>query len=148
MAIIGVETGFIVLYGGSTTPEGWLTCDGSAVSRTTYADLYADIGTTFGVGDGSTTFNLPDCAGRSIRGSALAGTGGVESHSVSESELPAHTHSYRASSGVAGNFGDGPYLSADMMRSYTETFNDDNAGSGTAHDNMPPFLVLEYIIKT
>lgn len=51
--------GAIIPYGGATIPEGWLECDGSAVSRTTYADLFAVIGTKFGPGDGSTTFNLP-----------------------------------------------------------------------------------------
>lgn len=54
--------------GTGSQPEGWLTCDGSAVSRTTYAALYAVIGTTYGVGDGSTTFNLPDARGRTIVG--------------------------------------------------------------------------------
>ena len=52
--------GFIGSYGGTTPPEGWLICDGSAVSRTAYSALFAAIGTTYGAGDGSTTFNLPD----------------------------------------------------------------------------------------
>lgn len=51
--------GAIIPYGGTTIPEGWFECDGSAVSRTTYADLFVVIGTKFGPGDGSTTFNLP-----------------------------------------------------------------------------------------
>lgn len=55
-----VPTGLILPYGGSTAPEGFLICDGSAISRTTYADLFAVIGTTYGTGDGSTTFNLPN----------------------------------------------------------------------------------------
>jgi microcystin-dependent protein len=59
-------------YSGATIPVGWLECDGSAVSRTTYADLFAAISTTWGAGDGSTTFNLPDCRGRTAIG---AGTG-------------------------------------------------------------------------
>ena len=54
-----VPTGGIVEYAGTTAPNGWLLCDGSAISRTTYADLFEVIGTTFGEGDGSTTFNLP-----------------------------------------------------------------------------------------
>lgn len=65
-------TGFIVPYVGASAPTGWLLCDGSAVSRTTYASLFALAGTTFGAGDGSTTFNLPDLRSRSIIG---AGTG-------------------------------------------------------------------------
>lgn len=61
-----------VPYAGSTVPTGWLECDGSAISRTTYADLFTAISTTYGTGDGSTTFNLPDMRGRVVVG---AGTG-------------------------------------------------------------------------
>ena len=57
------EAGVIQMYAGTTPPDGWLLCDGSAVSRTTYAALFAVIGTTYGAGDGSTTFNLPDLRG-------------------------------------------------------------------------------------
>lgn len=60
--------GSLLAYASSTTPSGWLLCDGSAVSRTTYADLYAVIGTTWGVGDSSTTFNVPDLRGQFLRG--------------------------------------------------------------------------------
>ena len=58
--VIGLTPGFIAPFAGSTAPAGWLVCDGSAVSRTTYAKLFAVIGTTYGEGDGNTTFNLPD----------------------------------------------------------------------------------------
>lgn len=57
-------TGAVIGFAGSSAPSGWLLCDGSAVSRTTYADLFTAIGTSYGVGDGSTTFNLPDLRGR------------------------------------------------------------------------------------
>lgn len=60
--------GLIMAYGGSSAPQGWLMCDGTAVSRTTYAALFAAIGTAFGSGDGSSTFNLPDFRGRFLRG--------------------------------------------------------------------------------
>jgi microcystin-dependent protein len=59
-----MPTGVILPYGGTTAPTGWLACDGTAISRTTYASLFTSIGTSFGVGDGSTTFNLPDLRGR------------------------------------------------------------------------------------
>lgn len=62
----GNSTGFISRYGGSVAPTGWLICNGNAVSRTTYANLFAVIGTTYGVGDGSTTFNLPTITGTPI----------------------------------------------------------------------------------
>lgn len=66
--------GAVVAFAGSTTPQGWLLCDGSAVSRTDYAALYAVIGTTYGAGDGSTTFNLPNLVDKFVEGSATAGT--------------------------------------------------------------------------
>ena len=62
LASILVPTGCVQAFAGNTTPQGWLLCDGSAVSRTDYAALYAVIGTTYGAGDGSTTFNLPNLA--------------------------------------------------------------------------------------
>lgn len=61
-------TGTVLAYGGSAAPSGWLLCNGSAVSRTTYAALFAAISTFHGSGDGSTTFNLPDYRGRILRG--------------------------------------------------------------------------------
>ena len=60
--------GTILAFGGSDIPTGWHLCDGTAVSRTTYAELFSVIGTSFGTGDGSTTFNLPDLRGEFLRG--------------------------------------------------------------------------------
>lgn len=91
-----MEVGSIIQYSGLTAPENFLVCDGSAVSRTDYADLYDVIGTTYGSGDGSTTFNLPDLSGRLVVGISqshvLAATGGETSHTLLTSELPSHTH--------------------------------------------------------
>lgn len=67
LANILVPTGVVQAFAGSTTPQGWLLCDGSAVSRTDYAALYAVIGTTYGAGDGSSTFNLPNLTDRFIQ---------------------------------------------------------------------------------
>lgn len=72
--VAGAPTGAVLPYAGSAAPSGWLLAQGQAVSRTTYAALFALIGTQYGVGDGSTTFNLPDIQGRVIAG--LAGAGG------------------------------------------------------------------------
>ena len=63
-----VPPGMVLPFAGAAAPEGFLLCDGSAVSRTTYGDLFAAIGTAYGAGDGSTTFNLPDLRGRVAAG--------------------------------------------------------------------------------
>lgn len=90
------EVGEIIMFGASTPPTGWLACDGAAVSRTDYSDLFAVIATTYGVGDGSTTFNLPDMGARFPvgvgTGHALASTGGSASTTLSVGQLPSHTH--------------------------------------------------------
>ena len=70
----GGNIGDIIAFAGSSTPDGFLLCDGSAVSRSTYSDLFSAIGTTYGGGDGSTTFNLPDVIDKVLQGSSTAGT--------------------------------------------------------------------------
>ncbi len=72
-----MPTGVILPYGASNAPNGWLLCDGSAISRTTFANLFAIVGTSFGTGDGSTTFNLPDLRGRFPRFNDSMGSQGV-----------------------------------------------------------------------
>lgn len=94
--------GGMIDFAGVAAPAGWLLCDGSAVSRTTYAALFAVIGTTWGVGDNSTTFNLPDLRRRVTIGSggaAISGpgntvgsVGGEETHVLSQAEMPSHSH--------------------------------------------------------
>lgn len=102
-----VMPGMMIDYAGATAPSGWLIADGSAISRTTYADLFAAIGTTHGPGDGSTTFNIPDARTRVSVGKHTSGTfsvlgakAGVESANLAINELPAHTH---AVSGTAAD---------------------------------------------
>lgn len=74
IVIQGIPVGVIQAFAGSTTPDGWLLCDGSAVSRTDYSELFLVIGTTYGDGDGSTTFNVPNLIDKFVQGNATAGT--------------------------------------------------------------------------
>lgn len=99
------EVGMVKAFAGATVPAGYLACDGSAVSRTTYASLFGIISTTWGIGDGSTTFNLPDFRGRALIGDGtgsgltartLAQTTGVETHTLASSEMPSHNHTQDA----------------------------------------------------
>lgn len=100
----GLPAGSIIQWGGSTAPANWLLCDGSVVSRSTYASLFSAIGTTYGAGDGSSTFQLPDLRGRVAVGKnggsfgTLGATGGVESVTLTaaQSGLPAHNHTQNA----------------------------------------------------
>jgi microcystin-dependent protein len=80
--VVGAPTGSVVMYGAVSAPPGWLLCDGMAVSRATYPDLWALLGTRFGAGDGSTTFNVPNMQARFPRmdTAALATAGGSAAH--------------------------------------------------------------------
>lgn len=96
-----LPSGLILVYSAAAAPTGWLLCDGSNVSRSTYAALFAVIGTTYGAGDGSTTFGLPNLKGRVVVGrdaaqtefDALAETGGAKTHTLTTAELASHSHS-------------------------------------------------------
>lgn len=88
--------GIIMPFAGTVAPQGCLFCDGSAVSRTTYAELFSVIGTTYGAGDGETTFNIPDLSGRVVIGvsntHAIGSTGGSETVTLTDDQLPSHSH--------------------------------------------------------
>lgn len=144
----------MIQYAGSAAPDGWLFCDGSAVSRDTYADLFAVIGTTYGAGNGTTTFNLPDMRGRNVIGTGqgnglanreLADIGGEETHVLSVNEMPAHNHTERYAASGTSNVGFALYQTSDSAT--TDGVNL-NRGGGAAHNNMSPFLALNIIIKT
>lgn len=112
--VLTVMIGQVAMFAMGTPPSGWLKCNGAAVSRTAYADLFAKIGTTYGTGNGSTTFNLPDLRGEFPRGwddgrgidagralgSAQAGE--IQSHTHAGSSSTAAAHAHTASSGAAG----------------------------------------------
>ena len=91
-----MEVGTIFLFSGTVLPPNTLVCDGSAVSREDYASLFDVIGTTYGSGDGVTTFNLPDLCNRLVIGDSqdyqFGTTGGEESHTLLSTELPSHAH--------------------------------------------------------
>lgn len=149
----GAEPGSMKPWPGDTAPSGWLMCDGSAVSRTTYAALFAVTGTRFGAGNGTTTFNLPDLRSRDVVGAGqgsglsnrpLASTGGEETHQLTEAELATHHHTIASGYGGAGsNYG----LTWTGWQ-YVNNVNTASDGSGTGHNNMQPYLALNWLIKT
>lgn len=199
---IGFWPGDIKPSARAAEHEGWLFANGQAVSRTTYADLFAAIGTTYGAGDGSTTFNVPDINGRVIAGDDNAGglnrnrlttgaggfdgdvvgsAGGEETHVLTIAELPTITPAgtipdhFHFLAGTTGATAPTPALDATnyltpqlfgvgsidyQFRGHTEVpsvgktsdkssvFTGTPFGSGTAHNNMQPTLVLNYFIKT
>jgi len=160
ITIANLPVGVIIPYGSTIMPTGWLECDGSAISRTTYADLFAVIGTTYGSGDGSTTFNLPDLRGRmsigrgtgsglSVR--AMGDKNGDETHTLSVAEMPAHGHGEVDKDGVPVSSGKFPGTGAMTIGTVSADPEGQpmtsNTGGGGAHNNMPPFVVMAWIIK-
>lgn len=123
-----IPIGKIDMYAGSTAPAGWLLCDGSAISRTTYASLFAVIGTTYGTGDGSTTFNVPNLQGKFPIGAnttyTLGGTGG--STTLTTDNLPAHTH---GSKSLIGTFKSRKWTTGALLSGATGIVTIENSSS-------------------
>jgi len=169
--IEGIPTATIVPWSSSSVPSGFLECNGAAVSRSTYSALFAIVGTTYGAGDGASTFNLPDLQDNVAMGKsgtkALASTGGANTvqstgnvggstanATLSESQLASHDHPVTGSNtGGAGLF--------QMGQNPAPGGNTGNAGSGTGHSHnmsatftgdstsvVQPYLTIIYIIKT
>lgn len=147
-------SGEVEMWAGATAPAGWLLCDGSAVSRTTYAALFTVIGTTYGSGDGSTTFNLPNLKGKVPVGldasqgefDALGETGGANTHTLTTTEMPSHVHGLSVFKYNSGGSGVRLSYASDGLNGFGETTI--GSGGGAAHNNLQPYIVLNYIIKT
>ena len=161
-----MPTGAVLPYAGSSAPTGFLLCYGQAISRSTYADLFSAISTTYGTGDGSSTFNVPDLRGRvaagqddmggssanrltdqtgGLNGDTLGDTGGSETHTLTTAQMPAHTHTVAAQQQVSGdstNRGGSGQLGA------AATITSSSTGGDGAHNNVQPTIILNYISRT
>ena len=170
--IEGVNTGIVVPWGSASIPSGFLECNGQAVSRSTYAALFAVIGTTYGAGDGATTFLVPDLTDRTVvnksNTKSLAQTGGANTvtptgnisgstgaTTLTTTQIPSHLHS-----GGAGGSAPTP-MGFEHGNTSAAAMNTGNTGGGQSHDHtlsanfagsansvLQPYLVLIYIIKT
>lgn len=159
-------SGSIVAFGGAVAPTGWLLCNGQTALRTgTTAALFAVLGTTYGAGDGTTTFNVPNLQGRMPMGAgtglglndansgivtgaamtprALGQWGGEETHLLTTAEMPSHVH------GISGVIGGGSYSFADGTGPFWQLNpNTLPAGNDARHPTVGPFAVVNFIIKT
>jgi len=152
---LGMMTGSTIEGWWSAAPSGYLLEDGSAVSRTTYSDLYALIGTTYGAGDGSTTFNLPDSRGRvAVNLSAIDAEfnvigekSGEKTHVNTVAELPAHGHDQYVSANSGGSSIRIDYTSDASSVTYSQGINNGNTGGNAAHNVIQPSITKFFAIK-
>jgi len=167
-----LPSGTVIMSGASSVPAGYLECNGQAVSRSTYADLYAQIGTAYGVGNGTTTFNVPDMRDAFPVGVGTTYTrgdeGGAASDSITldEDHLPDHKHEsgigmesadigieaygYKSKTGFTRNIGSGsdngtltPWTSGAYGTDSVAV-----ANNAFTVDTLPPYVGLQYFIKT
>ena len=171
--IEGIPTATIVPWTSSSIPSGFLECNGAAVSRSTYSALFAVVGTTYGAGDGASTFNVPNLADNvavsKSPNKALGSTGGANTvqstgniggatanHTLSTAELASHAHP-----GAQGPTGPAPGGNPSNPNNAFTSGSTGNAGSGSGHSHnlsanftgdstsvLQPYLTVVYIIKT
>lgn len=152
-----IYAGEIRFFGMQDAPPGWLVCDGSVISRATYAELFTAIGDSFGIGDGTTTFAIPDMEGRSpmmfgdptgitaYETMVLGSKSGIQKHTLSIAEMPSHNHALEriggASAGVSG------YALTNLQNQvqFRQTLN--TGGSG-AHQTIHPVTIGMFAIYT
>ena len=172
--IEGIPTATIVPWAKSAVPTGFLECDGTAVSRSTYSDLFSAIGTTYGAGDGANTFNVPDLQNKvavsKSNNKALASTGGAETvasggtiggstanSTLSVAQLAQHQHDVLLgnTAGTQGfphkNTGSGPTTSQTYYSTGQNGAHSHNMSAtftGNATSVLQPYLTVIYIIKT
>ncbi len=156
------QSGDMKVFAGSAVQSGWLLCDGSEISRTTYADLFAAIGITWGAGNGTTTFNLPDTRRSTFMGSGGSATatignqvgdaGGEEGHVQGANEIVQHTHTahwnLNTGGGDGGSFVDAAVYSSGSVHANTAVTVDNNVSTNDAMNVIQPSVVVTMIIKT
>lgn len=158
--VIQIQPGMMMDWApGGAAPPGWLLSSGQAISRTTYALLFLAIGTTYGAGDGATTFNLPDTRGVAIFGidptsisptngkiinnvPLLGSGGGSETVTLDITQIPSHTHTYNKPTynAYSASSGGANLVTLDIGAQTG------SSGGGLAHNNMPPYLLMPKII--
>lgn len=143
------------LWFSDTAPQGWLLCQGQEVSRSTYAELFAVLGTTYGVGDNASTFNLPDLRGRVPVGKStdaefneLGKKFGTKTHTLTIAQMPTHSHPQQVTAPTQA----GPGVRVDYARdgssvAYTQGISTLNTGGGGAHNNIQPSIATQWIIR-
>ena len=143
--------GAIMPFGSDTIPENWLLCNGQEVSRTDYAELFKILGTAYGEGNGSTTFNLPNYKGRVAAGkdendidfNTLGNTGGEKEHTLTVDEMHEHNHMVHLTSTEVSN-GTGKWIAQYAEEGNINTY---STGGSQPHNNLQPYIITNYIIK-
>ena len=162
-----MPTGAIITWTVTAAPSGYLTCNGDAVNRSTYSGLFAIVSSLYGDGDGSSTFNIPDLRGKfqagfrttvatgltsvtagMIESTTIGNTGGVQAVSLATAQIPSHSHALTSVYSQGANQSNVPGLRRYSEVNTAAAMNTSVAGGGGVHSNIPPTIILNYVIKT